>query len=227
MSGRAAGAAVCLEMHFSDEFVSLGSVPSPCHVVSRLPPGVGSSSLLVTLYSSPHPRYLRDGNKDKKKGVVTWSPLLFPSHCPRHRPKLRAAHLTNPSSSHLWLPTSKGGAEHSGRLPWGSQGTLPYTSNRGRGKWQSGGSVMGKNVQRNTQSDSPTWDGMAWGEGWDSQPCPPPTRQPLKPEGDCAATWWTPKAWAAGAMPSILHRPGGAHYLRTSAEGTQVSPGLG
>lgn len=85
MSGRAAVAAARLEMHFSDEFVSLGPVPSPCHIICPI-------CLLEWAAAPcwlPHTPYPildilgMEGKEDKEEEVVvTWYPLLFPSHCP-------------------------------------------------------------------------------------------------------------------------------------------------
>lgn len=120
-------------------------------------------------------------------------------------------------------------------MPWGSQEPLPYTPNKRRGKWQHGRPVMGTTAQRKTQTDSPPQKGMTGGEGSAVTPAPT-SNQPLKPEGGtvlppggpCKPVRQGPShpsstGWWARGSPGL----GGAHCSRTSAEGTQVSPGLG
>lgn len=85
MAGRAAVTIARLETHFSDELVSLGPVPSPCDVVC---PAclLGQAAAPYWFPHTPHPILGISGMKGREdkeeEGVLAWSPLLFPSHCP-------------------------------------------------------------------------------------------------------------------------------------------------
>lgn len=102
------------------------------------------------------------------------------------------------------------------------------------------GSMMGTTAQRDPQTDSPPQEGRTPGRSSPATPPPQAGRVPLKlaglcchlvdPEGLCSrgCPSQPPPGW--GTPTDGTETPlglGGARSLRTSAEGTQVSPGLG
>lgn len=84
VSGRAAVAAACLEMHFSDECLPRPSsrlLPHHLSCLPRLPPW--------WLPHTPHPVlgiWGMEGKGDKEEAVVSWLPLLPLPTAPTRQP---------------------------------------------------------------------------------------------------------------------------------------------